>query len=340
MDTVKFIFSSLFKNDTVINESKKRPWWLAIIIVMISCIVALIPSITTVLNYNGSDIITRTDNHNLDYSLKTFTYEYLRKDSANPDKLEMYIDQNGVLQANSEKVYEIKFGEDISLLVSYVKDADKLTQRIDTLKTSYPVATSEGQKSAIYNMLLLTQSNLYLYVYAKDASCTYTQTNNMRTVETSDDPIAIVTGSFEKISDSLTNFNNYYDSTLPSSEAYDKAYEKWINFFDESYKTVKESAALTSAGVYLLLDLGIIIIMSLTVFFLSRTKSSVRKFGFFESLKMILFASLSPALLSLILGFLIPSMQTMSFVLFFGLRITWLGMKATSPEENTNAVRK
>ena len=152
MDTVKFIFSSLFKNDTVINESKKRPWWLAIIIVMISCIVALIPSITTVLNYNGSDIITRTDNHNLDYSLKTFTYEYLRKDSANPDKLEMYIDQNGVLQANSEKVYEIKFGEDISLLVSYVKDADNLTQRIDTLKTSYPVATGEGQKSAIYNM--------------------------------------------------------------------------------------------------------------------------------------------------------------------------------------------
>ena len=209
-----------------------------------------------------------------------------------------------------------------------------------TLKTSYPVAAAEGQKSALYNMLLLTQENIYLYVYAKDASCKYTQTNNMRTVQTSDNPVTVVTGTFEKISASLTNFNNYFDTTLPASEAYKQALEKWTNLFDEAYKTVKQSAALTSAGVYLLLDLGIVVIMSLTVFFLSRTKSSIRKFGYFESLKMILFASLSHALLSLILGFLIPSMQTMGFVLFFGLRITWLGMKATSPQENTEAVRK
>lgn len=339
MGPIKFIFSSLFSNDTIINESKKKPWWLAIIMVIVSCVVALIPSITTVLNYNGSDIITRTDNYNLDYSLKTFTYEYLRKDNSTAPKLEMSI-TDGILTASSEETIEIKYEDEITLLVSYVKDADKLTQRIDTLKTSYPVAAAEGQKSALYNMLLLTQENIYLYVYAKDASCTYTQTNNMRTVQTSDEPVTVVTGTFEKISASLTNFNNYYDSTLPASEAYDQALEKWTNLFDESYKTVKESAALTSAGVYLLLDLGIVVIMSLTVFFLSRTKSSIRKFGYFESLKMILFASLSPALLSLILGFLIPSMQTMGFVLFFGLRITWLGMKATSPQENTEAVRK
>ena len=339
MGPIKFIFSSLFSNDTIINESKKKPWWLAIIMIIVSCVVALIPSITSVLNYNGSDIITRTDNYNLDYSLKTFTYEYLRKDGSTAPKLEMSIN-DGILTASSEETIEIKYEDEITLLVSYVKDADKLTQRIDTLKTSYPVAAAEGQKSALYNMLLLTQENIYLYVYAKDASCTYTQTNNMRTVQTSDSPVTVVTGTFEKISASLTNFNNYFDTTLPESEAYKQALEKWTNLFDEAYKTVKQSAALTSAGVYLLLDLGIVVIMSLTVFFLSRTKSSIRKFGYFESLKMILFASLSPALLSLILGFLIPSMQTMGFVLFFGLRITWLGMKATSPQENTEAVRK
>ena len=233
MGPIKFIFSSLFSNDTIINESKKKPWWLAIIMIIVSCVVALIPSITSVLNYNGSDIITRTDNYNLDYSLKTFTYEYLRKDGSTAPKLEMSIN-DGILTASSEETIEIKYEDEITLLVSYVKDADKLTQRIDTLKTSYPVAAAEGQKSALYNMLLLTQENIYLYVYAKDASCTYTQTNNMRTVQTSDNPVTVVTGTFEKISASLTNFNNFFDTTLPESEAYKQALEKWTNLFDEA----------------------------------------------------------------------------------------------------------
>ena len=110
MGPIKFIFSSLFSNDTIINESKKKPWWLAIIMIIVSCVVALIPSITSVLNYNGSDIITRTDNYNLDYSLKTFTYEYLRKDGSTAPKLEMSIN-DGILTASSEETIEIKYEE-------------------------------------------------------------------------------------------------------------------------------------------------------------------------------------------------------------------------------------
>ena len=36
MDTIKYIFSSLFSNKKIIDESKTRPWYLAIIIGLLS----------------------------------------------------------------------------------------------------------------------------------------------------------------------------------------------------------------------------------------------------------------------------------------------------------------
>ena len=41
----------------------------------------------------------------------------------------------------------------------------------------------------------------------------------------------------------------------------------------------------------------------------------------------------------LILGFMVPSFQSMAFLMCYILRITWLGMKATNPP-SAQAVRK
>ena len=77
MTPIQFIFSSLFNNGVIIDESKKQPWWLAIVLAIVSCIVAIIPSFTTTMGQNGADFFTASENYYYDYSLQTFTNVYL-----------------------------------------------------------------------------------------------------------------------------------------------------------------------------------------------------------------------------------------------------------------------
>ena len=58
MKTLKFIFSSLFSNEKIINESKKQPWWLAIVLILFSCVIALIPNFVSVMTVQGSNVIS------------------------------------------------------------------------------------------------------------------------------------------------------------------------------------------------------------------------------------------------------------------------------------------
>ena len=345
MNPVQFIFSSLFNNGVIIEESKKQPWWLGIVLAIVSCIVAIVPSFVSTMGQNGSDLITAQENYNLDYSLKTFTNEYLKKEENADPKIKMSISEDGILTCNYSDTVEIKYEENVTLLFKFVDDSDKLTSTMNKLKTSYPIANTNAEdttlKSSLKNILIFTQNDLYLYIYAKDATCTYTEDNGVRTVETSDDPIGMTSGTFKDISDSLKNFNNYYStSSAQESERQKVVLEKWVSLFNEAYEPIKIEGSFTYAGISSLLNVGVILIMSLTVFLLSLTKSSIRKFNFLEALKMTLFASISPALIAMIASFLIPSLQSMGFVLFLGLRMTWLGMKATSPDEEQEAVRK
>ena len=81
MKTIKFLFSSLISNDTVINESKHKPWWLAIVMMIVSCFVSIIPIFTSIMSVNGGSILTASENYNIDYSLKKFSLDYLTKEN-------------------------------------------------------------------------------------------------------------------------------------------------------------------------------------------------------------------------------------------------------------------
>lgn len=335
MSLIKFIFSSLFKNETVIEESKKRPWWLAIVLLVVSCVLAVVPCIVNVLGQNGSDIITATENYNIDYSLKTFTYEYLRQDSETEAKVRISI-TDGVLTCSSQEVMPVMHGEDVTLLVQYVPDTTKLDETVNELKTYIPTETAT---TPIKSMLLLGNDSVYLYLFASDANCTFLMENGQKVIQSSSDPVTSVSGNYKKVQDSVANFNAYYDSTLSASAAYEAALTKWKTFFDQAYAAPRNTLALTYSLMFSGLNLLIVLIMSLTIFLLSRSKNSIRKYSYLTALKMSCFASLSPAILALIFGFMIPAMQSVSFVLLFGLRATWMGMKATSPGEAA-AVRK
>lgn len=348
MKPVKFIFATLFSNKNVIDESKKQPWWLAIVLMLLSCIISVIPSFVGAMSTNGSDALIATQNYGIDLSLKQFSLDYLGKDDYN------FVIKDGKLTVENFQKAEVRINDKIALLVHYIDftEADKIqyetidakmSVELSKIRTSYPVEGEENT-SYLYSTLLLGKEKVYLSLYGKGAKCTYSSNANsdgsytINSYLNTENNYTQFEGTYERITGDLANISGYaYGKT--DGEKVNNAFESWKQFFDLAYMTPRNNAAFITNGAMIGVSLLIILSSTLMIFLLSKMKSSVRKYKFLESLKMVCFASFSPALISLLIGWLIPSFQSMAFVMCLVLRITWLGMKATGPQDN-QTVRK
>lgn len=54
--TLKLLFGSLFKNDAAVNGGRTQPWWIALILLFSSVIVAIIPTMIQIGQTKGSDV--------------------------------------------------------------------------------------------------------------------------------------------------------------------------------------------------------------------------------------------------------------------------------------------
>lgn len=359
MNTIKFIFSSLFSNQKIINESKKRPWWLAIIIVILSCGIAIVPTVVSYLNVKGSDVITKAANYSADLSFKQLSYQLANLENVtagiNNGEFSMTVTEDNHTSDYTNPV-KVLIDEDktwtmtmvyVPVSISDPSYNSQLTETKKTLSLLDPVEKAEDStlesdqfQSKVHSMLIFTKSDVYLHLYEGNAMVTYKESNNTKTIVKNVDAKASSYGTFEKINN--LNISAFYDNSesINRDEAYEKSLSKWINFFNKAYEAPRNSIVLRMSLTFSGFNLLIIVVMSFTIFILSRTKASIRKYSYLESLKMIFFASLCPSLIALLIGMMIPSMQNLAFVLCLGLRSTWLGMKATSPASSQEAIRK
>lgn len=350
MKPVKFIFATLFSNKNVINESKNQPWWLAIVLMLLSCIISVIPAFTGAMSTNGSDALTATQNFGIDLSLKQFSLDYLRDDN---DEYKFVI-KDGKLEVENFTNAEVKINDKTALLVYYVDYTeedkalyetfdDKMSVELSKVRVSFPVEGKENT-SRLYSTLMLGKEKVYLSLYGANAMCTYSPNANadgsytINSYENVENNYIQLEGTYELIDGDLANLSGYaYGSS--EGEMAKNAFENWKQFFDKAYITPRNTAAFITNGAMIGVSILIVLSSTLMIFLLSKSKSSVRKYKFGESLKMVSFASFSPALISLLIGWLIPSFQSMAFVMCLVLRATWLGMKATGPQD-TDTVRK
>ena len=173
----------------------------------------------------------------------------------------------------------------------------------------------------------------------KDAKCSFkANADGSFTISNETGILNNMSGNYVGINKDLANLNSYYSGNT-ESEKVNNAYNQWKAFFDKAYESPRNSLAWKYVGIYFGMDIATALIMGLMLFLLSKTKASLIKYRFLEALKMVFFASVSPALIALILGFMVPSFQSMAFLMCYILRITWLGMKATNPP-SAQAVRK
>lgn len=323
--TVKYIFKSLV-NNSVIVENRKRKWYQALIIFIVALILSLIPTIVSTASVKGSSII-ETGTRSLDEGLIAFSSEVHEKGIVfkvvdNTDEKTSY---KKILTINDSQKWKDNYpngfeyirkdnGEDVKRLVVnyYDMNEDELTEQLNKIRNRVydPKSLKDEEKEPIVSQVLIGREISYIIVYAKNAeswsSYSATRTLNYRDFQSNEEVISSYVGN-----NSIKN---------------------WISFINTGYGNIKTSLVFAQIGIFAGINIAVAFFMALVVFIITRGKRNPnRDIKFIETIKIVGVASLSPAILSCLFGFLIPAYATMMFMMLLGLRIMWMASKCLSP---------
>ena len=102
--------------------------------------------------------------------------------------------------------------------------------------------------------------------------------------------------------------------------------------YDESYLTAKRNNFLMYTFVFYGIYLVLVLFMGLMMFLLTRGKKNPMNYmTFWFCLKIAMWTTISPAILALILGFMLTNFATMFFIILYGIRVMWLSMRQLRP---------
>ncbi len=340
-DTFKLLLSSLFKNDAAI-EGRKKPWFIAVIIFLLSSILAVIPMAVSVARTTGSDFFEST----------LYSYEIgIQKFSEKLDEENVDIS----VGANTEGLHTLsstgdwstvaKVGEDyfeyVSPSTSQTILRVYLQTTLETTDTEAFVTTllaltnsAETPNLEITSFLVLGQRAMYSYLYNPSTVADGTAAGDGYTSSYKGNYTDVAVG---------TNFRNFVkydvsgDLIATPTEANYASYQakvmaNWEKLYDAGYTEIKDTLLWTTTGIMLGVDAIIGVFMMLMIFILTRGKTNPNHtFTVLDSIKIGSWAMLSPALISLILGFLFTSYASMIFVMTIGLRVMWMSMKSLRP---------
>lgn len=335
----KFLFKGLISNQEVIDTSNNYPKWAGIIAMIFSAIVAVIPAFTNIANTQGASIMTNTSNASLDTSLVLLS-KYL-----GDNNVDIVIKEDGKLDVTKEinPTGEDKFEyliktQDRTLLaarvITVVDDPatveNEEVKAIEAYRTMYASGQvkldSEVNVRPVSN-ILFSQSYVYVTTYLYTDSVVNTiEEGVIKTFAPTNSTYAGLTSCAPN-----TSIKAFFNAS--NDKPIDICQTKWKTLFNDLYSSSKTQYLWTYSGVVVAINVSVALLVSLLIMILTRLKSSTgTKLNYLEAMNIIGFASICPAILSVLLGFLIPQLTQIGFILTLGLRSTFLGMKASNPQ--------
>ena len=365
MKNLKLVLRSIISNDACIEGGRNRPWWISIIMVFVSIIMTMVPTLVNTLKAKGDDFVNKNTN-NYEVSALRFVEEI------NNAGLEMkVVEKDGKKQLeltkgelkNAEAWNEVFYNVNTSGINCYThfnvenkidfqvfyydgdfdakyKGADnknttflvqKITSEYFTTKIEKDDGTFEEKTTAVAR-------NSSFIIFGKYAAKSYlynvngTQTNSFA-------------GDYKYLENGFT-FNSLNENKKSSdiatmgSEEY-SAYRStaWANyktFFRNSYKSYKVKNVFTQLAIVLGINVGITFFMGVMLFILTRGKANpYRVYNFWETQKMVYWATPTPAVLAMVAGFIFPTFAQVAFPLVIGVRIMWMSMKSLNPQSGS-----
>lgn len=366
---IKFFFSTLFSNDRCV-EARKKPWWSAVIIAILSVFLAILPISITYLSQDGASFF----NSPL-YGYETALVDF---DTQLHDKnVSMKISNGNLTVTGWDEAFTDMSGSYNVYLHSYWKDVTELPSTTVT-DSNGSTTTVVGDTPETVSVKVVDFAAYYLDMTI--AEVTSATTNPITAILGGSDPAGNATysincifflkdglaayklptgSSSSKLSysgkwnhESFEGFdladlyskdvdgNAYVDAndnvitTANVSEYTTATVNSWKLLFHNAYESTRVSSGWNFTGIYTAVFIGLTLVLGLTIFLMTRGKQNpFRIYTFWECQKIAYWSSLTPALLAMILSFLFSSYSVIFFIFLFGMRVMWMSMRSLRPQQ-------
>ena len=345
--TKKFLsdfFFGLFSNDYALEGAKSNPWWVCLIIAIFAVILPVLPiTISQAKTYGASFLSKYT--YRFDQNIAEVTVA-LAKDNkefkVNGNKELEYYDNGALMSPDATADLEpvathlSESTHQYELMVYYSrrvnKDINAYVQEI--ANTTYAICTTNkvdpSSETAKYmpSIVVLYKGGLYTRLNKEDSteigSNTYTNFN----ADWKNFPV-----DYEIIKNALPKDVVAESVDLNNSEQVNEIYTNWKGYYNKSYLTQKTKNIWMMSGIFFGVYVVLVVILGTLIFLLTRGKNNMFNYmKFIDTQKIVWWASLSPAILAMILGFILNNFAQIMFIVLMGLRVMWISMKQLRPQ--------
>ncbi len=350
MKKFKLILKSLISNDACVTGGRKLPWYYAIIMLFISMVVCLVPTFVATANKSGSSFVS-TYSYGYDIAMMRFAEDVndrgidLSIHNAQDKKyLQINYDGKSGNEAWAAAYPEVNsFGHHYYKHVNSGNNIDLEIYYIDgELTQDYLNEIAQNKTTNEDGTLTLTKKTTSYFIFAKYSLMGVAYKSSKTIAGT-------LYGDYNYMEEGF-GINSlaivYVDGQAITSETRDNpssegaygvysrgVWQNWKSFFDTSYMTNKNTAMWQTTLIMFGINLAIVVFMGLMIFLLTRGKTNpFRIYTLWDTQKIVYWAAPAPALLTLIVGFMISSFAQVAFPLLMGMRLMWLSMKTLRPE--------
>lgn len=348
MKNLKLIFKSLINNEACVEGGRHRPWWLSLILFFVSMLISLVAVFTINIQKTGSDFVS-SKTYDLDVALMRFAEEVDKNNlsmkvtsiEGGDNYLEVDLNKwNSTFTTQDERNVEYHVYRHINaegnpdLDVYYIPEIEsdtltKLINNVGVYDNEADPTTPTAWNKRTYSFMLFTKQYIVIYAYQVG--------NTSYSGYTSGDYKSFEPG-FEISSLAAVTYNDYTfkysDVTSTSYNTYkDLTWKNWKNFFNTAYTYNHNQYTWQNTLLTFGINAVITIFMGLMIFILTRGKTNpFRIYKFMECQFIAAWATLTPSILAMLLGFLMSQFAQIAFAALLGVRVMWLCMKTLKPE--------
>lgn len=346
-DKVGYALSSLFNNGVCLEIATKLKWYWSLIVFVLTTLVSIIPATVTTSQTKGSAILTSTYSDSLrygisDYALngedKVITIDLANNALSGTYESEVYSDYlySGDAINLVEKPYYSLIRNGSHELDIYVVNSLETsdTTAINKILNTNPnygdgsdavrESLADSKYTRTSSFILFTNSSVYIRLY------------NNGTAKTS------FSGNYKYLSEAFQNLGNTTTlhtilnvnstSSMNDIAKSNNAITNFSSFLDKSLADAVMTQTWVTFGMYAGLNGGIMIVMGLVVFIMTRGKNNPnRTMKIWTCYSIAFWMSITPALIALAFGFFMSTLGTMLFILTYSFRIMFLSTKYLRP---------
>lgn len=342
-------FASLINNEACIKIGRNWKWYFPVITGILAIMIALVPSFTQNMQTKLGDNLMNAPSYGIENGL-VHVGEFLQEKNIDlvVNEEEQIVDNGSWRNAfSTDNPYNNEKAEPWYTCISTNPNTDEEYVIIEAFfnDSAYYAEQAGGEPVSDIDFAnnVLANKNPYNGVARGSEEDVY---DNAAVIFGKEHIYIIKVGSDGSVGQAVgrydrligVNFKNYATSDFDgvaytaTPETYDytnAVRETWRRVINAAAESDKNIQALSYLGIMAAVYIGLAFVFGLVIFLMTRGKKNpLRIYTFWETQKMAYTAALCPAILSLILGFLITSFALFMFIFLYGIRIMWMSMRS------------